>query len=51
MPDPRDTETPVSGPPVRKPRLVRRLLRGTGWLLFFLVVAAISYILLVLAGH
>jgi hypothetical protein len=30
---------------------VWRLLRGTGWLAFYLVVAAISYILLVLAGH
>jgi hypothetical protein len=48
MPDVRDTETPA-----RKPRRrpVRRLLRGVGWLVFFLVVASATYILLVLAGH
>jgi hypothetical protein len=48
MPDIRDTETPA-----RKPRArpVLRLLRGFGWLVFFLVVASVSYLLLVLAGH
>lgn len=51
MPDPRDTETVAPGPSARTPRLGSRLLRGTGWLVFFLVVASISYILLVLAGH
>jgi hypothetical protein len=30
---------------------MRRLLRGTVWLAFYLVVASVSYILLVLAGH
>jgi hypothetical protein len=51
MPEPRDTETAAPGSPARKPRLGRQLLRGAGWLVFFLVVASISYILLVLAGH
>jgi hypothetical protein len=51
MPEPRDTETMAPEPSARPPRLGWRLLRGTGWLVFFLVVASISYILLVLAGH
>ena len=56
MPDPRDTGTAVPEPvapesAARRPRLGWRLLRGTGWLVFFLVVASISYILLVLIGH
>jgi hypothetical protein len=51
MPEPRDTETVASEPSARTLRLGWRLLRGTGWLLFFLVVAFVSYILLVLAGH
>ncbi len=51
MPEPRDTETVAAEPSARTPRRGWQLLRGTGWLLFFLVVASISYILLVLAGH
>jgi hypothetical protein len=51
MPEPRDTETVAPEPSARTPRLVWRLLRGTGWLVFFLVVAFVSYILLVLGGH
>jgi hypothetical protein len=38
-------------PSARPLRLGWRLLRGAGWLVFFLVVTSISYILLVLAGH
>ena len=38
-------------PEPRPRRGWRLLLRGTGWLVFFLIVASISYILLVLAGH
>ena len=49
MADVRDTEAP--GPPAGRPRPGWRLLRGAGWLVFFFVVAAVSYILLVLAGH
>jgi hypothetical protein len=49
MPDVRDTEAP--GPRADRPRLGWRLLRGAGWLVFFFLVAAVSYILLVLAGH
>jgi hypothetical protein len=44
--DTRDTEAGA-----RRPRPVLRLVRGFGWLVFFLVVAAVSYILLVLVGH
>jgi hypothetical protein len=56
MPDTGDNETPESGAsghrsPAPRPRLVWRLLRLTGWLVFYLVVAFVSYILLVLAGH
>ena len=51
MPEPRDTETVAPEPRGRPPRLGWRLLRGAGWLVFFLVVAFASYILLVLAGH
>jgi hypothetical protein len=51
MSEPRDTETVAPGSSARPPRLGWRLLRGAGWLVFFLVVASISYILLVLAGH
>jgi hypothetical protein len=48
MPDLRDTETSAREP---RSRPVRRLLRGFGWLVVFLVVASATYILLVLAGH
>ena len=51
MPEPRDTGTLAPEPSARPPRLGWGLLRGAGWLVFFLVVASISYILLVLAGH
>lgn len=51
MPEPRNTETVTPEPSARPPRLGWRLLRGTGWLVFFLVVALVSYILLVLGGH
>jgi hypothetical protein len=51
MTEVRDTEGPAPGPQAGRPRLGWRLLRGTGWLVFYLVVAAVSYILLVLAGH
>jgi hypothetical protein len=47
--DTRDTEIPARERPVRHP--VARLLRGAGWLVFFLLVASVSYVLLVLAGH
>jgi hypothetical protein len=30
---------------------VARLLRGAGWVVFFLLVASVSYVLLVLGGH
>ena len=46
MPDPRDNEASA-----RRPRLVWRLLRGAGWLAFYLVVAAVSYIVFVLVGR
>ena len=46
MPDTRDTETPA-----RRPRLAWRVLRGAGWLAFYLVVAAVSYIVFVLVGR
>ena len=49
MADTGDTEIPVREPPVRHP--VAWLLRGAGWLVFFLLVASVSYVLLVLAGH
>jgi hypothetical protein len=48
MADIRDTETPAREP---RTRPVLRLLRGIGWLVFFLLVASVSYTLLVLAGH
>jgi hypothetical protein len=51
MAEVRNTEGPAPGPRAGRPRLVWRLLRGTGWLVFYLVVAAVSYVLLVLAGH
>ena len=44
--DTRNTETQAP-----RARPVRRLLPGVGWAVFFLVVAAVSYIVLVLAGH
>jgi hypothetical protein len=46
MPDTRDTEAPA-----KRPRRVWRLLRGVGWLAFYLVVAAVSYIVFVLVGR
>ena len=49
MPDVGDTEAP--GPRVGRPWRGWRLLRGAGWLVFFLVVASVTYILLVLVGH
>ena len=43
-----DTEVP-GREPARHP--VTRVLRGAGWLIFFLLVAVVSYVLLVLIGH
>ncbi|MBV9795402.1 MAG: hypothetical protein JO016_15850 [Actinobacteria bacterium] len=45
MAEVRDTETTT------RPRRRWRLLRGIGWLVFFLVVASVSYVVLVMGGH
>ena len=47
--DPGDTEIPGRERPARHP--VARVLRGAGWLVFFLLVASVSYVLLVVIGH
>ncbi len=51
MPDTRDAETAAPGSRGRRPRLAWRLLRGAGWLAFYLVVAAVSYIVCGLGGR
>ena len=49
MADPGDTESPARAPRPGHP--LARLLRGAGWLVFFLLMASVSYVLLVLGGH